>query len=577
MLVLPAGARADWSTLGGNLARTSAVESPALEPPLNVLWSTTFPVPAGTEERVGWYGPEQNHHYPLYETVSYPVIGNGEIFVGTGDTGVQQHYVLRAFDEYSGRQLWTYEDPESVYNPHLVLDQGRLVVGGLGPEKSLTVFNATTGAVLWSRAGRVEENLEASNGVVYFSECWTGCELMAASDETGKVLWDAKMFSGTSGGPVIGEGHIYMMGSEFFGEHGVSPDGYVFDQATGALLRRYTADGGLADDGSSSNVMLVDGRLWVDEGASFNEYNQEDGYVMSAASGQIEGSWLDTPFNSITLDGENEFALVEHDECEHVEDPIEPNMCFWIFRNATLRAEEGFSKRPLWSFAGDGMLASGPIRVNHDLYVGSESGELYVLDDQTGNVVWSMRMPDGFRPEDYGSIGESGITADGQIVAVPAGDSLTVLSPTSDPTPTAAGQTERGDAPPQEVAPVAGTSTGVAAASETVPAAQARACLLLRKPDLRPSGRRMAVDVTLKCPVGAHVRAALIYRGRAADHASVIAAAARTAAGEDVLLRLEVPRRSLAAVRRRGGRTLELTITSAGAMPTSIGLALPRL
>lgn len=577
LLALPMSARADWSAFGGNPQHTSTVESSALRPPFKVLWSKVFPVPVGTEETVGTLGTEQIH-YPLFERASYPVIGNGEIFVATSDTGGPQHYEIQAFDEYTGRLLWSYADPEYAYDAYLALDGTRLIASGLGESHSLAAFDGATGKLLWSRPGRGKGPVAAVGGVVYFVEAYVGAKLIAASDETGRVLWEAGMFSDPGSGPVPGDGHIYVMGSDFSDSEGHrSPDGYVFDQASGKLLHRFTTEGGLATDGSSWSVVLDGGRLWTSNGGGFNEWNQEDGDIVNAETGVSEGHYVATGFDSIVLDGEEQLGLVEHDGCVDAEESW-PG-CTFVFRSATLTARDQPGGKPLWSFDGDGRLASGLIRVGHDVFAGSASGQLYAIDDQTGQPIWTMRMPDGFRPQNIEVPGPSGLAADGNVLAVVAGDSLTLLTPAS-PSDTSS---------PQEAATV--TSAAIAQSSPTTDSVSTGAtpatrhvgpqsCTGRGRPHARLLHRHgLLITVTAFCPAGVIASATVSYRergGRSERGTRVtLARASSRSSGATLELTLRLSPESVHSIERKGATRVILTGPSESSPPVAIRLPAP--
>jgi outer membrane protein assembly factor BamB len=587
LLAVPAWARADWSSIGGNPEHTSALESSMLEPPFKVLWSKTFPVASSTKEDVGWRGPEQGYHFPLYEQATYPVIGDGEIILGTSDSGNPQHYEIHAFSEQTGQSLWSYVDPEEASGAHLALDGGYLVADGLGLKRSLVAFDAVTGSILWTRAGDSSEPLVATGGIVYFVEAFIGAELIAASEETGQVLWEGSMFSDTRSGPTISGGLIYVVGSDFWGSNGErSPDGYVFDQSTGALLRRYSADSGEADDGCSGPVVFNDGRLWTGE-CGFNQLEQPYGDIVNAQSGVSEGHYIDSALNSVVLDGEEQLQLVEHDECEPVPDPINPTYCEYVFRSATLTAQDEPSGKALWTFNGDGQLDSGPIRVGHDVYVGSASGKLYALDDQTGQPVWSMSMPDGFRAEYYeqGS-GPTGMAADGDVLAIVAGDSLTVLASSE---AVAAPADEPGATPVLSATGIASTAGSAGARAQPPvgsgqPASPgaSRLCYTEGSPrvhELRGDGLEMQVRV--HCPVGISLAATVSYTrsGRGSDRARTVTVARvrRTATNPQTILTFVVPIRSLRTIERLGIRSLAVKVDpSAATAAVTVALAAGR-
>jgi outer membrane protein assembly factor BamB len=428
----------DWSSLGGDAARTASVDSPSLEPPLSRLWSDTFSVSPGAKPSKGYVDGEELDE-PLNQVVSYPLIGDGMVFVAQADSGWPEYEQLDAYSERTGQLVWSEQPPPGEGGRvYLALDGGRLFVDGTA--FGVAALDARTGATLWRRSLTSEaEPMAVGAGVLYYVEGHVGAEVIAVNEVTGRQLWEQFLYSHTDAGPTLGDGNVYLMQGDSSDAEGHSaPNGTALDAKTGEVVWEDVANpiGGGPD--CSWTTIFAEGRLWTTECGN-SGYGPALGDIVNPTTGASEGHYPAAGENSSVIDGHQQIGLIEGFDCNSSCTPAP----------TTLSAEDWTTGKTLWSFAGDGKLDSGVIRVNDDVYVGSSSGMLYAVDDRTGAQVWSMQMPDGFNTEyeHGGGISSAGIAAAGNALAVTAGDSLTLL--------TAGGSLEEGAQPtPALPAPV---------------------------------------------------------------------------------------------------------------------------
>jgi hypothetical protein len=87
-----------------------------------------------------------------------------------------------------------------------------------------------------------------------------------------------------------------------------------------------------------------------------------------------------------------------------------------------VEARDIFTRAPKWSFPGDLTLSSPPIVVNGVVYVGSTSGKLYALDENTGTNIWTGNVGAPVnRPDELNSSEPlTGLAAGEGLVVVPA-------------------------------------------------------------------------------------------------------------------------------------------------------------
>jgi hypothetical protein len=89
---------------------------------------------------------------------------------------------------------------------------------------------------------------------------------------------------------------------------------------------------------------------------------------------------------------------------------------------SALEARDIFSGTLKWSFTGDGSLSSPPIIVNGVVYIGSTSGKLYALDENTGTNVWTGTVGAPVNRPDEHNLSEplTGLGAGEGLIVVPA-------------------------------------------------------------------------------------------------------------------------------------------------------------
>jgi outer membrane protein assembly factor BamB len=507
-----------WSALGGDPQRTATVISASLHPPFTARWSHVFPLPAGAGPRKGWEGGEEVE-IPAQEVVGYPLLGNGLVYIVRANIGEGQECELDAFSQSTGELVWSRIDTGGGSFAHIALDGKRLFVDGM--EEKILALDARTGGELWSRWTDSDDPLVADDGVLYYVSAFIGAETIAVNETDGRELWNGQMFDSVGSGPVIGDGDAYVMGAigENDSTHEKGPSGWAFDESTGERAWEDSAEGA-GDRPSSWTTTLTEGHLFS-AGNAGNGLEYTEGSIVNPATGASEGTFPASALNSPIVDGTSVISPVpEHYDC--------PGLYYECkLLAATLTSYDYAHGRTLWSFNGDGRLDSGVIRVNEDVLVGSASGNLYAVDATTGQEVWSAKMPDGFHSEHGDGIGTpTGMAAGGSVIAVAAGDSLTLLTSGGPPEETASSP----EAPPAEPPPASGaTVSGLGAqsdASTSEPAGGAAGykhaavgrCLIEHiRPGrlLRAAQRRITIQV--RCSASGRLTLALRYTRRVAQ------------------------------------------------------------
>jgi hypothetical protein len=283
---------------------------------------------------------------------------------------------------------------------------------------------------------------------------------------------------------------------------------------------------------------------------------------VNADTGASEGRYMSGPQNMPVLDGEEVIGLVEQFSDGRRE---------WTLKSpATLTAQNYKTGQTLWSFDGDGKLDSGVVRSNNDVYVGSESGELYAVDLQTGKEVWSMKMPTGFTPEETDEGFKTGMATNGETLAVVAGNSLTVLKGAPEAPPASSSSSSSSSSQLTSKPPQPGPGAGVLAAHSAQPTHAKARCTEQGRPRLEHlRGRPARVRVRLHCSSPTVVKVSIGYLRtprRTARHTQapvfvplvVRALALRSTDGQ---LTISLPGRVLAALSSHGTHTVSVQIS----------------
>jgi outer membrane protein assembly factor BamB len=320
--------------------------------------------------------------------LSYPIIVDGGVYVTGSGTNGEMLYGLSAT---TGDPLWQPIVLSHKSNPEMVSaawDDGKLfAINSLGV---LQVFDATTAALLWSRALGGNSSVGApvvADGLVFVE---AGYETLFALDEhTGAVKWHGSP-GGSPTSPAWTPDAIVLQ----------YVDGTIsaFTPSTGASL--WKNNGGYTGGGGAVPV-IYQGRAYALYGDVLVPNS-----VYQVSDGQLLGT-----FSASTA-------------------PAFENGLGFFRTNSTLEARD-MSGASLWSFTGDGMLDSTPIAAGGVVYVGSASGTLYALDELSGGELWSDTMSAAVAPSNdndttsFMNIPTTGLAASLDLLVVPAGSTLT--------------------------------------------------------------------------------------------------------------------------------------------------------
>jgi len=167
------------------------------------------------------------------------------------------------------------------------------------------------------------------------------------------------------------------------------PQAYAFNAVTGQLLWHRSS---CCEGGGGKTTVVHAAQLYVRDSYCTPATN---GLVLNANTGtRIRGFNSDLPpafFGDVAL----------------------------FVQSGTLRGVNAQNGQVLWSFAGDGSLASAPLVVNQTIYIGSYSGTLYGLN-ANGQQVWSTNVGAAIPgPDEQNAYLTTGLGAGDRLLVVP--------------------------------------------------------------------------------------------------------------------------------------------------------------
>ena len=282
--------------------------------------------------------------------LAYPVVADGRIHVVVPE---QTGTTLMTYDLATGEPLWGPEDIDGNWGwARLALDGGR--VFAITGDGLLSAFDAEDGSLRWSVDLPVQHSFSApptaTGGVVYVGGAGSGGTVYAVSGSTGELLWTQGVSNGDRSSPTVTADGVFVAYA--------CQQTYRLDVATGEVVWHHSTG---CSGGGGATAPLHGGKLYdLNSG-----YPSAEQVVLDEATGDEVGTFVAS--QPPAFDGDLGFFLSA----------------------GTLRGKRLSTDETLWSFAGHGGLLTAPIVANGHVYVGSDDGDLWVLDEGTGEVAWS--------------------------------------------------------------------------------------------------------------------------------------------------------------------------------------------
>jgi outer membrane protein assembly factor BamB len=317
--------------------------------------------------------------------VSYPLVVGGAAYVTVANDVAGSKLVALALG--SGQTLWGPIDLGGTYRwSNAAFDEGRIYA--VNYDGVVTAFDAVSGGTEWTTQLSGQTSFTspptAAGGLVFVGGAGAGGTLYALAGATGDVLWKADVENGDDSSPVVSSGAVYVSYA--------CVQAYAFSPLDGTLLWHHD---GSCEGGGGNTSVFYQGKVWARDVTTGN-------LALDAQTGHTVAAFDATAIPAFA--GSRGFFLVSDG----------------------LQALDVDTRSVLWTFKGDGMLASPPIVVNGTVYVGSASGMLYALDP-TGAPTWSDMAPEGISAageNDAPARPLGGLGAGGDSLLVPAGHHL---------------------------------------------------------------------------------------------------------------------------------------------------------
>jgi len=297
--------------------------------------------------------------YDLDQLVwSSPAVADGTVYIGCGDG------YLYALNAASGSLAWRFETDEGVDSAPAVVDD-TVYVGS--DDGSLYAIGAETGSEQWAfDAGeRVEMAPTVADGTVYVGTGNISEEsgtMFAVDAATGEKRWqfDIDVDLANSATPAVVDGTVYFgTGIQGRGDHKL----YALDAATGETAWTFQSDHAF------SYPVVVDGTVYAAIDDPYFSLKSLD-----ASTGERTERY--------TVEMDNDSNLVVAD-----------GVIYATYREKLFAVPEG-ENSPKWEFEADGKLWAGLVLVDGTLYFGSNDGNTYAVDAETGEQQWAYETAD---------------------------------------------------------------------------------------------------------------------------------------------------------------------------------------
>jgi outer membrane protein assembly factor BamB len=342
-------------------------------PPLEMKWSRDFSASG-------------------VDTISYPLIAGGMIFVTTANTNGNYGNTLWALDENTGMTIWSADLPGTYFFADAAYDSGKVFVVNF--DGLMKAFDAASGTLLWSvnlpDQYAFTSAPTAVNGTVFIGGAGIGGTVYAVDETNGAVLWTMPVENGDHSSPAVTGGNVYVSYA--------CPQSYAFNAVTGQQLWHHES---CCQGGGGATPVVHGERVYVRD----DFCDPTTGLVLDANTGNPIGG-----FDSLAP-------------------PAFIGNLVLYFNNQTLVGVDVPSGQQLWSFAGNGDLSSAPLIVNQTIYIGGSSGTLYGLNT-SGQQIWSTQVgaPIPF-PDEGNAILTTGFGSGDGLLIIPTNSVLFAYGP----------------------------------------------------------------------------------------------------------------------------------------------------
>jgi outer membrane protein assembly factor BamB len=330
------------------------------------------------------------------DTVSYPLIAEGKVFVTVSAYPTFRGTTLYALDQRNGQVLWSQPIHSNYWWSGAAYDGGRVFV--VDSDGGLHAFAAADGTPVWAEQlpGQYAFSAPptAAGGVVYISGSGTAGTLYAVDESDGHVIASQHVQNGDDSSPTLSDSSVFVSYA--------CNQTYAFARTTLAPLWH---NDGPCEGGGGATTVYAAGRLFT--------LDFLGNLIFDASTGLPLGSY-GWRFDSMqAVAGDAMWGLTN-----------------FTSSGGTLVEREVPSGATLWSFSGDGGLYGTPIVIDNGstrfVVVLSTSGTIYSIDAATGAVAWTAAGS----PFAYSSVGGPswGLGAGQGLLVVPVFNQLSAYA-----------------------------------------------------------------------------------------------------------------------------------------------------
>jgi outer membrane protein assembly factor BamB len=321
--------------------------------------------------------------------LSYPLIADGRVFVTVPLAFPRAGRSVYALSAANGAVLWGPVDFTSTYNTGwLAYDHGTLFLGN--SDGFLVSLDPASGGENWHEnvapAGEIAFGIPlAFQGAIYFQ----GSDNLYALDQRdGHALWS--IFTNGAGDPAVSDSAIFSAWACSLAR--------AYDRLTGNRIWTHPTSGCF---GTGTTPALAGGRVFV---------AGQTAKVLDALHGlELANGGFYLP----TVHGDRAFTTL-----------------------GGIVATDVITGNTLWSFAGDvSSMWEPPLAVNGYVYAGSGNGNLWALDEATGQPVWSTSVGAQIGDAPGNSPDPEAMAAGEGLLVVPATNTLMAFRSVTVPAP----------------------------------------------------------------------------------------------------------------------------------------------
>jgi outer membrane protein assembly factor BamB len=331
----------------------------------------------------------------LSGTPSYPLIAQGRVYATVEGGGSNS---LQALDQATGNILW---GPVAINAHGTAYDAGLLFDVGCNADCSgfaIQAHDGATGAIKWYAAvpgGQYSftTGVTATGGMVYTGGSGEGGTIYGFSESSQSDVWETSVQNGDYSTPAVTADGVYMDYPCRVYSLTQGSGGYNWEYATGC------EGGGGATVAAGGGVVLA-----------------------ALGSGDMSGSIFDAKTGQILRSYSAEFL------------PAISAPYYFTNTGVGLKGYRISDGALLWSFTGDGSLATSPIVVNQTVFIGSYTGTLFAVDAATGQLLWQIATGTPFtNGVTYNSAYAPALAAGDGLLVAPIGNSLKAYRISSGP------------------------------------------------------------------------------------------------------------------------------------------------